>query len=165
MRWSRLFAPTLRDAPADAEAASHKLLLRAGLARQLYSGHYSMLPLGWKVHEKVAQIVREEMNTIGGQEFLLPAMHPSTLWETSGRLEVMGEEMFRLKDRKGADLALGMTAEEVFTTISTELRSYKQLPQIWYQVQKKFRDEDRQNDLVERKQKAAEVTDGPLAGF
>ncbi len=143
MRWSNLFIPTLRDAPGDAEAASHKLLIRGGFIRQLMSGHYSLLPLGFKVHEKVADIVRDEMNAIGGQEFLLPAMHPKSIWESSGRWETMGDEMFRLQDRKGADLALGMTHEEVFATVGSEMNSYKTLPQIWYQIQWKFRDEPR----------------------
>jgi len=143
MRWSQLFAPTLRDAPGDAEAASHKLLVRGGFIRQLHAGHYSMLPLGWRVHEKVAAIVRDEMNAMGGQEFLLPAMHPKSLWEASGRWATMGDEMFRLQDRSGADVGLGMTHEEVFGTIALELNSYRALPQIWYQIQWKFRDEPR----------------------
>ena len=143
MRWSTAFIPTLRDAPADAEAESHKLLVRGGFIRQLHAGHYSLLPLGLRVHEKVAQVVRQEINAIGGQEFLLPAMHPATLWQQSGRWEVMGDEMFRLKDRGGADLALGMTHEEVFSHLATELNSYKELPQLWYQIQMKFRDEPR----------------------
>ena len=143
MRWSNLFIPTLRDAPAEAEAASHRLLVRGGFMRQLQSGHYSMLPLGWRVHQKVGEIIRQEMDAIGGQEFLLPAMHPASVWQKSGRWESMGEEMFRLTDRKGADLALGMTHEEVFATISLELASYRDLPQIWYQIQWKFRDEPR----------------------
>ena len=143
MRWSNLFTPTLRDAPGDAEAASHKLLVRGGFMRQLHAGHYSMLPLGWKVHEKVAAIVREEMNDIGGQEFLLPAMHPKSLWEASGRWEIMGDEMFRLEDRSGTEVGLGMTHEEVFASIATEINSYKTLPQIWYHIQWKFRDEPR----------------------
>lgn len=143
MRWSKLFIPTLRDAPADAEAASHKLLIRGGFMRQLHAGHYSMLPLGWKVHEKVAAIVRQEINAIGGQEFLLPAMHPASIWKKSGRWETMGEEMFRFTDRKGADTTLGMTHEEVFASVATELNSYKAFPQIWYQIQTKFRDEAR----------------------
>lgn len=143
MRWSNLFVPTLRDAPGDAEAVSHKLLVRGGFIRQLHAGHYNMLPLGWKVHEKVAGIVREEMNTIGGQEFLLPAMHPKSLWEASGRWETMGDEMFRLQDRSGAEVALGMTHEEAFAQMALEINSYKALPQIWYQIQWKFRDEPR----------------------
>ena len=129
MRWSQSFIPTLRDAPADAEAVSHKLLVRGGYIRQLHSGHYSLLPLGLKVHNKVADIVRKEMDAIGGQEFLLPAMHPATIWQQSGRWDVMGDEMFRLKDRSGVDLALGMTHEEIFSTLGTELKSYKELPQ------------------------------------
>ena len=143
MRWSASFIPTLRDAPADAEAASHKLLVRGGFIRQLHAGHYSLLPLGLRVHEKVAQVVREEIDAIGGQEFLLPAMHPASLWKQSGRWDVMGDEMFRLRDRGGADLALGMTHEEVFSHIATSLHSYKELPQLWYQIQMKFRDEPR----------------------
>ncbi len=143
MRWSNLFTPTLREAPGDAEAASHQLLLRGGFMRQLHAGHYSMLPLGWKVHEKVAKIVRDEMNAIGGQEFLLPAMHPKALWEASGRWDGMGDEMFRLHDRSGTEVGLGMTHEEVFASIATEINSYKTLPQIWYQIQWKFRDEPR----------------------
>jgi prolyl-tRNA synthetase len=143
MRWSRSFIPTLRDAPADAEAASHKLLVRGGFIRQLHAGHYTLLPLGRKVHEKVAQIVREEMDAIGGQEFSMPALHPASLWQRSGRWELMGEEMFRLEDRKEAPLALGMTHEEVIALLAGELSSYRELPQIWYQIQTKFRDEPR----------------------
>ena len=143
MRWSSLFVPTLRDAPAEAEAVSHRLLARGGFMRQLQSGHYSMLPLGWRVHQKVAAVIRQEMDGIGAQEFLLPAMHPASIWQASGRWESMGDEMFRLTDRKGADLALGMTHEEVFATISQELNSYRELPQLWYQIQWKFRDEPR----------------------
>jgi len=143
MRWSNLFIPTLRDAPADAEAASHKLLIQGGFIRQLHAGHYSLLPMGLKVHEKVAAIVREEINAIGGQEFLLPAMHPASIWKKTGRWDVMGDEMFRLTDRKGAENALGMTHEEVFTDLALEITSYKSLPQIWYQIQWKFRDEPR----------------------
>ena len=143
MRWSSLFIPTLRDAPAEADAVSHRLLVRGGFMRQLQSGHYSMLPLGWRVHQKVGNIIRQEMDAIGAQEFLLPAMHPASVWQASGRWESMGEEMFRLTDRKGADLALGMTHEEVFAGISRELNSYRDLPQIWYQIQWKFRDEPR----------------------
>ncbi len=143
MRWSNLFIPTLRDAPAEAEAISHQLLVRGGFIRQLQSGHYSILPLGWKIHKKVSAIIREEMDAIGGQEFLLPAMHPADLWQKSGRWETMGEEMFRFVDRKGADQALGMTHEEVFASLGTEITSYRHLPQIWYQIQTKFRDEPR----------------------
>lgn len=143
MRWSNLFVPTLRDAPADAEATSHKLLIRGGFIRQLHAGHYSLLPLGLRVHQKVAQIVRDEMNDIGAQEFLLPAMHPAAVWKQSGRYDIMGDEMFRLVDRKGAEVVLGMTHEEIFATLATELNSYKSFPQHWYQIQWKFRDEPR----------------------
>jgi len=142
-RWSQLFIPTLREAPTDAEVASHKLLLRSGYIRQLGAGIYSYLFLGNRSINKIVAIVREEMDSIG-QEFLLPALHPREIWEASGRWEAMGDNMFRLKDRKGADLCLGMTHEEVMTDIARhELRSYKQLPQIWYQIQTKFRDEPR----------------------
>src|SRR5215212_1782701 len=144
MRWSRYFIPTLREDPADAEVVSHKLLLRAGLIRQLSAGIYSILPLGQRVAQKVMQILREEMNAVGGQEFFLPALHPAEIWQESGRWEAIGDEMFRFKDRKGTDMCLGMTHEEVFTTVArSEIRSYKQLPQVWYQIQTKFRDEAR----------------------
>jgi prolyl-tRNA synthetase len=143
LRWSNAFIPTLRDDPADAEAASHRLLVRAGFVRQLAAGVYSVLPLGWRTCLKIERIVREEMERIGGQEFRLPSLHPADLWQRSGRWAVMGEEMFRLKDRRGADYALGMTHEEVFTSLAAEVRSYRALPQIWYQLQTKFRDEPR----------------------
>jgi prolyl-tRNA synthetase len=144
MRWSQFFIPTLREDPADAEVISHKLLLRAGIIRQLSAGIYSYLPLGQRIALKVMQILREEMNAIGGQEFYLPALHPAELWQESGRWQAIGDDMFRLKDRKGGDMCLGMTHEEVFTSIArNELRSYKQLPQVWYQIQIKFRDEAR----------------------
>jgi prolyl-tRNA synthetase len=142
-RWSQLFIPTLREAPADAEVASHKFLVRAGYVRQLAAGIYSYLFMGQRSFNRIMNIVREEMDTIG-QEFFLPAIHPREIWEASGRWAIMGDNMFRLKDRKGAELALGMTHEEVMTDIARkELRSYKQLPQIWYQIQTKFRDEPR----------------------
>ena len=144
MRWSNYFIPTLREDPADAEVISHKLLLRAGVIRQLSAGIYSLLPLGQRIALKVMQILREEMNAIGGQEFYLPALHPAELWQESGRWQAIGDEMFRLKDRKNTDMCLGMTHEEVFTAIArNEIRSYKQLPQVWYQIQLKFRDEAR----------------------
>ena len=143
MRWSTMHIPTLRDDPADAGAPSHRLLLRAGYIRQLMAGHYSMLPLAQRVRLKVIQIIREEMDRIGAQEILMPVMHPAELWQRSGRWQVMGEEMFRLRDRKGADLALGMTHEEVVSTLATELESYRELPQMWYQFQTKLRDEPR----------------------
>ncbi|MGA3373359.1 MAG: proline--tRNA ligase [Terracidiphilus sp.] len=142
-RWSKLFIPTLREAPADAEVASHRFLVRAGYIRQLGAGIYNYLFLGQRSINKIIGIVREEMDRIG-QEFYLPAIHPKEPWEQSGRWTGMGENMFRLKDRKGAELCLGMTHEEIMTTIARgELRSYKQLPQIWYQIQTKFRDEAR----------------------
>ncbi len=142
-RWSKLFVPTLREAPADAEVASHRFLLRAGYIRQLGAGIYNYLFLGQRSLNKIIGIVREEMDKIA-QEFYLPGILPRDLWEQSGRWTGMGENMFRLKDRKGADLCLGMTHEEIMTAIArNELRSYKQLPQIWYQIQTKFRDEPR----------------------
>lgn len=151
MRWSQLFIPTLRDDPADAEAVSHKLMLRAGLVRQLAAGVYSKLPLGFRAARKVEAIVREEMVRIGGQEFHLPVLHPGELWKESGRWYQIGDEMFRLKDRRQGDYCLGMTHEEVFTTIARdELRSYRQLPQIWFQIQTKFRDEARPKSGVLR---------------
>jgi prolyl-tRNA synthetase len=144
MRWSQYFIPTLREDPADAEVVSHKLLLRAGIIRQLSAGIYSYLPLGQRISLKVMQILREEMNAIGGQEFYLPAIHPAEIWQESGRWYAIGDDMFRFKDRKGADMVLGMTHEEVFTSLARyEVRSYKQLPQVWYQIQIKFRDEAR----------------------
>jgi prolyl-tRNA synthetase len=142
-RWSKLFIPTLREAPADAEVASHRFLVRAGYIRQLGAGIYNYLFLGQRSLNKIIAIVREEMDKIG-QEFYLPGILPREPWEQSGRWAGMGDNMFRLKDRKGADLCLGMTHEEIMTTIArSELRSYKQLPQIWYQIQAKFRDEQR----------------------
>jgi prolyl-tRNA synthetase len=142
-RWSKLFIPTLREAPADAEVASHRFLVRSGYIRQLGAGIYSYLFLGQRSINKIIGVVREEMDRIG-QEFYLPAIHPREVWEQSGRWTGMGDNMFRLKDRKGADLCLGMTHEEIMTSIArSELRSYKQLPQIWYQIQSKFRDEPR----------------------
>ncbi|MBV9379796.1 MAG: proline--tRNA ligase [Streptosporangiaceae bacterium] len=143
MRWSTMHIPTLREDPAEAGAASHRLLLRAGYIRQLMAGHYSLLPLAVRVRLKVIAIIREEMNRIGSQEFLMPALQPSEPWIRSGRWELMGEEMFRLEDRKGAALALGMTHEEIVATLATELSSYRELPQLWYQFQTKFRDEPR----------------------
>jgi prolyl-tRNA synthetase len=143
MRWSTMHIPTLRDDPADAGAPSHRLLLRAGYIRQLMAGHYSLLPLGQRVRLKVIDIIREEMNAIGAQEILMPVMHPAELWQRSGRYQVMGEEQFRLHDRKGAEMVLGMTHEEVVSTLASELSSYRELPQSWYQFQTKMRDEPR----------------------
>jgi prolyl-tRNA synthetase family II len=143
MRWTQLFIPTLRENPGGADSSSHRLLLRAGYIRQLMAGHYSLLPLAIRVRAKIMQVIREEMDRIGGQEFLLPVMHPAEVWQRSGRWTTMGEEMFRLRDRKGADVALGMTHEEIFTLLALELSSYRELPQIWYQIQTKLRDEPR----------------------
>ena len=144
MRWSHLFIPTLREVPAEAEVVSHQLLLRAGYIRQLSAGIYNYLFLAQRSLQKIQRIVREEMDAIGAQEMLLPALQPAELWQESGRWDVMGDNMFRLKDRFGRPLGLGMTHEENMTAIARgELRSYKQLPQIWYQIQTKFRDEPR----------------------
>jgi prolyl-tRNA synthetase len=144
MRWSKLFIPTLREDPADAEVASHRLLVRAGYIRQLTAGVYSLLPLAQRVRLKVIQIIREEMNRIGGQEFLLPALQPADLWRESGRWDVMGDNMFKFRDRKNTETGLAMTHEEVFTSIArNSVSSYRQLPQVWYQIQTKFRDEAR----------------------
>ena len=144
MRWNSLFIPTLREIPAEAEVISHQLLLRAGYIRQLSAGIYNYLLLAQRSLLKIQKIVREEMNAIGAQEMLLPALNPAEVWQESGRWEVMGDNLFRLKDRFNRDLCLGMTHEEVVTVIARgELRSYKQLPQIWYQIQTKFRDEPR----------------------
>ena len=144
VRLSKAFVPTLKEAPADAQVASHRLLVRAGFIRQLGAGIYDYLPLARRTLAKIEAIVREEMDAVGGQEFFLPALHPAEIWKESGRWEVMGDNMFRLKDRKGGDYGLGMTHEEIFTAIARdELRSYRQLPQVWYQIQTKFRDEPR----------------------
>ncbi len=144
MRWSNLFVPTLRDVPSEAEVASHQLLLRAGFIRQLGAGIYSYLPLARRTLLKIEAIIRQEMDAIGAQEFLLPALHPAEVWMESGRWDVMGDNMFRLQDRGGRKMCLGMTHEEVFTSIARdEMRSYRDLPQIWYQIQNKFRDEPR----------------------
>ncbi len=144
MRWSKTFIPTLRDNPADAEHPSHQLLIRGGFIRQLAAGIYSFLPLGQRTMLRIMNIVREEMNAAGAQEFFLPALHPADLWQETGRWTDMGDNMFRLKDRASRDLCLGMTHEEIFTDIARkEIRSYKDLPQIWYQIQTKFRDEAR----------------------
>jgi prolyl-tRNA synthetase len=143
VRWSEAFIPTLRDDPADAEAVSHKLLVRAGFVRPLMSGTYSLLPLGQRVCRKIERIVREEMDAIGAQEFLLPVLHPGEIWKRTGRWDAYGDELFRLRDRRDTDLCLSPTHEEIFAVLARELRSYRQLPQIWYQFQTKFRDEPR----------------------
>ena len=144
MLWSKLFIPTLRENPTEAEVVSHQLLLRGGYIRQLGAGIYNYLFLANRSMLKIIRIVREEMDAIGAQEMLLPALNPAEVWQESGRWDLMGDNMFRLKDRFGRPLCLGMTHEEVMTFIARgELRSYKQLPQIWYQIQTKFRDEPR----------------------
>ncbi|MAT63687.1 MAG: proline--tRNA ligase [Dehalococcoidia bacterium] len=143
MRWTSLFIPTLREAPAEAEAVSHQLLVRGGFIRQLQSGHYSMLPLAWRVNKKIVKILREEMDLIGAQEVMLPAIHPASVWQKSGRWDAIGDDMFRFVDRKGADQVMAMTNEEVVATVALELSSYRDLPQMWYQIQTKFRDEPR----------------------
>ena len=143
MRWSHAFIPTLRDDPADSEAVSHKLLVRAGYVRQLMSGVYSILPLGQRVRTKVSQIIRDEIDAIGGQEFLLPQLHPIDIWERTGRINTMSDIMMSFEDNKGAMVVLGPTHEEIFATVASELTSYKQLPQLWYHIQTKFRDEAR----------------------
>ncbi|MBL0275072.1 MAG: proline--tRNA ligase [Anaeromyxobacter sp.] len=144
VRASKAFIPTLKEAPTDAQVASHRLLVRAGFVRQLGAGLYDYLPLARRSLAKIEAIIRQEMDAIGGQEFYLPALHPAEIWKESGRWDVMGDNMFRLKDRKGGDYCLGMTHEEIFTAIARdELRSYRQLPQVWYQIQAKFRDEPR----------------------
>jgi prolyl-tRNA synthetase len=151
VRWKRALIPTLRDDPADAEAVSHRLMVRAGLVRQLAAGIYVYLPLGLRVLDKVNAIIREEMNRIGGQEISMPVLHPAELWQQSGRWDAIGAEMFRLKDRYGRDMCLGMTHEEVIAWLAAkEIRSYRDLPQIWYQIQTKERDEARPRSGVLR---------------
>ena len=151
MRWTRSLIPTLREDPADAEAISHKLMVRAGLVRQLAAGIYVYLPLGQRVIDKVNAIIREEMNAIGGQEITMPVLHPAEIWRQSGRWDAIGGEMFRLKDRNQRDMCLGMTHEEVVAWLAArEIRSYRDLPQIWYQIQTKERDEARPRSGVLR---------------
>jgi prolyl-tRNA synthetase len=141
-RLSRYFLPTLKEAPSDAEAISHKLLVRAGLVRQVGAGLWTFLPAGWRAHRKAEQIVREEMDAIGGQELLMPVLQPAELWKTSGRYSI--EELMKLKDRRDAELVLGMTSEEVVTFhVARDVRSYRDLPQILYHFQTKERDEPR----------------------
>ncbi|MCH7761616.1 proline--tRNA ligase [candidate division TA06 bacterium] len=151
MRWSKLFIPTLKETPAEAEVKSHQLALKAGLIRPLASGVYSILPLGWKVLKRIEGIIREEMERIGAQEFFLPALSTRELWTETGRWKDYGEDMFRLKDRKDRDLCLAPTHEEVITDLARkEIRSYRNLPQIWYQIQMKFRDEPRPRSALLR---------------
>ncbi len=150
MRLSKSLVPTLREEPAEAEALSHKLMLRAGLVRQLAAGIYVYLPLGQRVLDKVNAVIREEMNAIGGQEITMPVLHPAEIWKQSGRWDGI-PEMFKLKDRKGTDMCLGMTHEEVIAWLAArEIRSYRDLPQIWYQIQTKERDEARPRSGVLR---------------
>ncbi len=144
MRASRLFFPTLKEDPAEAEAISHKLMVRAGLVRQLAAGLYIYLPLGVRVVDKICGIIREEMDAIGAQEISMPVLHPAEIWQTTGRYDEIGDEMFRLKDRGGRNMVLAMTHEEVITWLAArEIRSYRDLPQVWYQIQTKLRDEAR----------------------
>jgi prolyl-tRNA synthetase len=143
MRRSQLHAPTIRENPTEAETVSHRLLLRAGFIRPLSSGIYSMLPLGLRVKRKLENIIREELNAIGALEFDLPSLQPSEIWKESGRWNAIGTEMLRLRDRSGREMCLGMTHEEIFTGLAKELRSYRELPSIWYQIARKFRDEPR----------------------
>lgn len=144
MRATQLYAPTLRESPAEAELVSHKLMYRAGLIRKAAGGLYSYLPLGWRTIKKIMQIIREEMDSAGGQEIMMPIVQPAEMWQESGRWAVYGDEMMRLKDRHGREFALGPTHEEMITTlIRDEVRSYKQLPLMLYQIQNKYRDEIR----------------------
>ncbi len=151
MRYSHLFIPTLKEAPSEAEAVSHKLMVRAGYVRQLAAGLYIYLPLGQRVMNKINQIIREEMNAIGGQEVTMPVLNPAEVWQQTGRWEAIGDEMFRLKDRGGRDMCLAMTHEETMTWLAAhDIRSYRDLPQIWYQIQTKLRDEARPKSGVLR---------------
>ncbi|KAF0145671.1 MAG: prolyl-tRNA synthetase [Nitrospirae bacterium] len=151
MRFSKLLIPTLREAPADAEAISHVFMLRAGYVRQLAAGLYIFLPLGWRVLDKINAVLKEEMEAIGSQEISMPILHPAEVWQQTGRWDVIGDEMFRLKDRTGRDMCLGMTHEEIMTWLaSREIRSYRDLPQVWYQIQTKLRDEARPKSGVLR---------------
>ena len=151
MRFSKMFIPTLREAPADAESISHIMMLRAGFVRQLAAGLYIFLPLGWRVLDKIHAVLKEEMDAIGSQEISMPILHPAEVWQQTGRWDVIGEEMFRLKDRTGRDMCLGMTHEEIMTWLaSREIRSYRDLPQVWYQIQTKLRDEARPKSGVLR---------------
>jgi prolyl-tRNA synthetase len=143
VRWSQAFIPTLRDDPADADAVSHRLLVRGGYIRQLMAGSYSLLPLGQRVASKISNIVRNEMNNIGGQEMSLPVVHPAEIWKKTGRWNDVEGILVKFQDRRGADLLLAITHEEIFTHLATELSSYRQLPQLWYHLQTKFRDEPR----------------------
>lgn len=151
MRASHLLLPTVKEDPTGAEAVSHKLMVRAGLVRQLAAGIYIYLPAGWRVIQRIAAIIREEMDAIGCQEMLMPVLNPAEIWQQSGRWTSIGEELFRLGDRKGTDMALAMTHEEVVTWLAArEIHSYRQLPQLWYHIQTKERDEARPKSGVLR---------------
>src|SRR2546428_12961030 len=151
MRLSKSLVPTLREDPADAEAISHKLMLRAGLVRQLAAGIYGRLPLGQRVLDRINAIIREEMNATGGKEMTMPVLHPAEIWRDSGRWDAIGPEMFRLKDRNDRDMCRAMTHEEVIAWLAArEIRWYRDLPQIWYQIQTKERDEARPRSGVLR---------------
>ena len=151
MRWLRSLIPTLKEDPADAEAVSHKLMVRAGFVRQLAAGIYVYLPLGQRVMEKITTIIREEITAIGGQEITMPVILPAEIWQQSGRWDTIGGEMFRLKDRNQRDMCLGMTHEEVIAWLAArEIHSYRDLPQLWFQIQTKERDEARPKSGVLR---------------
>ena len=144
MRWTKTFIPTLKETPSDAEIPSHRLMIKAGLIRPLGAGAYTYLPLGWRSLRKAIEIVRGEMDRAGAVELLMPALHPLSLWEETGRAEVMGDVLFKIKDRRGKMNTLGPTHEEVITDIArNEIRSYRQLPLTVYHIQTKFRDEER----------------------
>src|SRR3954462_4655854 len=141
VRASTLFLPTLRDDPTDAEAVSHKLLVRGGFIRQVAAGLWTFMPLGWRVHRKVEQVIREELDAFGAQEILMPVLTPAELWEATGRIGI--PELFKLKDRTGRDYILPLTHEETVAFHAREIQSYKELPQLWYHFQTKGRDEPR----------------------
>ena len=144
MRTTNLYAPTLRETPAEAEVRSHQLMLRAGMIRKAAGGLYTYMPLAWRTIKKIEQIIREEMDEAGGQEISMPIVQPAEIWQESGRWSVYGDEMFRVRDRHGRQFCLGPTHEEMVTTlVRDEVRSYKQLPLMLYQIQNKYRDEIR----------------------
>ncbi len=151
MRYSKVLIPTLRETPSEAESISHRLMLRAGFIRQLASGLYIYLPLAWRVLNRINTIIRQEMDAIGAQEVSMPVLHPADVWKQTGRWTEIGEEMFRLKDRTSRDMCLAMTHEEIMAWLaSKEIRSYRDLPQIWYQIQTKLRDEARPKSGIMR---------------
>lgn len=151
MRFSKTLIPTLRESPSEAEFISHKLLVRAGYVRQLAAGLYIYLPLFWRVLDKINNVLREEMSAIGAQELSMPVLHPAEVWQKTGRWSEIGDEMFRLQDRTGRDMCLAMTHEEIMTWLaSREIRSYRDMPQSWYQIQTKLRDEARPKSGIMR---------------